>query len=350
MEHFDYTNLGNVMWKHIKQSPDKSHIDFTERPTYEILGNNIGLGMKLSVDESDLKEALAIVSKTTKEHALSGFRLETKPNQSGEAFSIYIARDEDHPEIIQSFVNRLEHRLRAANIKSGVDGSKLKQGCKPVQGSNYAYYHYGFTPNDYFQTPRDGDFMENIAVQKIAPRWYEKNDWRSIKDQETGIYNLCLDRVDTLSEVEQHNLSRFLRNNNVPYSVSDVIHRDKSTSQAIVIEMQSRDFLPLLAREEYQRDKVVQQTRQKAWGSRDSWRVVGGVALFDQIDKMTIRAQLALRKFLHSSHINCELAPIIHGDKSQSLTLQILDNPDNFFNKLDRYIKGRYYLNPSQGR
>ncbi len=351
MEHFcNNPELGNVAWKCIKRSQDGKKIDFTERPTHEILSSDTGIQINLSIALSDMEKALAIVSRTTKEHGLSGFQMSTDPQCVSGAFAIHFSRGEDHPEIVQSFINRLEHRLRAADINSGYLGRDLLTRSKPVNGSRYAFYHYGlFSARPHFQAPHQGDFMEDINVQRIAPRWQEKNNWRTIKDG-NGTPQVCLDYIEHLSDVERHNLTRFLKTNDVPCDITNVTHRDKSVSQAIAIKMDAKEFFSLLTREEFRLNQQMEETRKKAWGNENSWRVIDNVAFFDNIEKMTIRSQLALREFLNGNGIACQIAPITHRDKSMTLSLQILENPNHFFSKLRQHVQRTMYSTPKRGR
>ncbi len=338
---------GGVEWENI--TTDGDWIWFAREKDRAGKTNDLGFKIHLSVDESDLENALGIVSKTVKEHDIFGFKMAILPfdkhsGQQGKDFAVFFGKGENTPERISSFLNVLERRFLEANVKSGLVGGNLQLGDKPVQGSQYAFYRYEKVGKRYqFRAPETGDMMDAIVVDPLPLGWYNPRRWRTISDYPV------IDYIDSLNAIDYDMLDYFFERNGIHAVREQIQHGDGSVSNAIIVESDASHFWAALNRETYHAKKQMAAVAGNDWKSIDSWRKLDGCYLIDNIDKMDPQKRDELYQFLQRNHMEGRYSPVEHTDKSVSAVLTVIETPEVFAKKL-RQLSGGAAQQPYRGR
>ncbi len=328
------SKCGGVNWGYVGASDNSgSYIVFAD--SHEAKRNlaNTGLKIHLSVEQDDIEKALDIVAKTVKEHNIPAFKCKAKPHsfgsdQEGKTFCIYLGKGQDNPAIIQPFLKQLEQRLREAQIRRGPLGQNIQNGDNPVRGATYSFYRYQeIGDREKFAAPESGDIMEFIAIDNTPKNscWYNRSAWRAVQG-----YHV-FDNVENLTIEDQSALFNFLNQNNV----HPQYYGNNNIVQTIAVSQDELTFLPALYKKEWQMEDMVKTANQ--WNKKESWRVIDGIASLDYIDKMDEAQRVALGGFLISNKIPFLPIDLEHRDKTLSQAIEIREQPDIFFNKLNQY-------------
>ncbi len=227
----------------------------------------------------------------------------------------------------------MEQWLQEAGIRRDPLGFNIQNGNKPVNSGMYSFYRYDLkTVNrKLFKAPETGDIMEFVSLHPSSPknRWYSRDSWRVIKN-----YNV-LDHIEKLNGQDKNELFQFLKANNIDRNLCDVTHSDGSITTGLIVSPNELAFFPALYKKEWQKEEASNKANQ--WYKKDTWRIINGIPILDNTGMLNDKQRIALGCFLQKNRITFNPVGLEHGDKTVTSAIEISEQPEIFFNRLQQY-------------